>query len=294
MEPNALRELGRVLPDWSRRLDTICVPPKFPEQTGPVAPVDPNPPEKPKNLLAPMKPVSIGTASKGEEKAEKEKEEPPAQMTAEAKKAAIKNSLNKARFSSLTGPDIVYDGEIQKCFFDCWTLLNAHRGSLRKEMMLAKRKRIMALPMAGMDYDDDSDETDDDSLDADDETEEQRAAREEKERKEKEEEKRRQEEEKKRFDILEYIDGKLDIAGKSCEACAFLFLKGDGCPGHIVYIQDRVTEALRKIEEVEGPLQSKDEGFEEEGFEEEEDELPHKLPPAAARLARMRAMGLPT
>jgi len=54
---------------------------------------------------------------------------------------------SKLRFSSLTSPSVMYDGESQRMLCDMWTALNNKRGGLRAEMMAIKRRQqIVALP----------------------------------------------------------------------------------------------------------------------------------------------------
>lgn len=53
---------------------------------------------------------------------------------------------SKSRFSSLTGPVVMYDGESQRMLNDLWTSLNNQRGGLRREMMAAKRRQELVLP----------------------------------------------------------------------------------------------------------------------------------------------------
>ena len=54
---------------------------------------------------------------------------------------------SKSRFSSLTSPTVMYDGESQQMLCDCWTALNNKRGGLRAEMMAVRRRQqIAALP----------------------------------------------------------------------------------------------------------------------------------------------------
>jgi len=53
---------------------------------------------------------------------------------------------SKTRFSSLTGPLVMYDGESQNMLFELWTSLNNKRGGLRREMMAAKRRQELAPP----------------------------------------------------------------------------------------------------------------------------------------------------
>ena len=52
---------------------------------------------------------------------------------------------SKTRFSSLTGPVIMYDGESQRMLSELWTSLNNKRGGLRREMMALKRRQELAL-----------------------------------------------------------------------------------------------------------------------------------------------------
>lgn len=162
---------------------------------------------------------------------------------------AAKPTATKQKFSSINGPHIYYDGEAQQAFYDCWTALSSKRGLLRREMMAIKRKRVMTLPTHNYGYDDDSEEegSDKESDQGPKETEEERLRREEEERKKAEEERLKAEREKKAAEVLEYIDSCLDKASKGCENAAFLWLKGDICPGHITFINSRMREAVDRI-----------------------------------------------
>lgn len=54
---------------------------------------------------------------------------------------------SKSRFSSLTSPAVMYDGESQQMLCDMWTALNNKRGGLRAEMMAIRgRQQVAALP----------------------------------------------------------------------------------------------------------------------------------------------------
>ncbi|RPB29900.1 hypothetical protein L211DRAFT_844804 [Terfezia boudieri ATCC MYA-4762] len=54
---------------------------------------------------------------------------------------------SKSRFSSLTSPAVMYDGESQQMLCDMWTALNNKRGALRAEMMAIRgRQQMAALP----------------------------------------------------------------------------------------------------------------------------------------------------
>ncbi|KAI5849139.1 hypothetical protein BZA05DRAFT_316111, partial [Tricharina praecox] len=162
------------------------------------------------------------------------------------KKMNLKPGSTKAKFSSITGPEIYYDGDSQKCLFDCWTSLNSKRGALRKEMMAIRRKKVMTLPTANYGYSDSDDELEADDSEKED-TEEDRLQREEEERQRIEEEAKRKEDEKK-SKRLEFIDGCLDKAARACENAAYLWLKGEGCMGHVVFITQRMMEAVQRIQ----------------------------------------------
>jgi hypothetical protein len=272
MDSAVLSELLEALPEWASRLQEIAHA-RFPDHGGVIAAVNPGTPDPPKQVIGPKQvrvpqqviprePVEIGQ-----------------------KKANAKPSSTKAKFSSITGPDIYYDGPSQKCFFECWTALNSKRGFLRKEMMQIKRKRVLTLPTYGY-----SDSEEEEELEAEDESsedsEEQRLRQEEEERQKAEEEKRRQEHEKKGV-ILEYIDSCLDKAAKACENAAFLWLKGEGCTGHVVFIVARMMEAIDRIHieknkdkpKIDEGIDDEDEGFGDEleaGDHFEDEELPHK------------------
>jgi hypothetical protein len=205
-----------------------------------------------------------------------------------SKKMNQKPGATKAKFSSITGPDIYYDGDSQMCLFECWTSLNSKRGALRKEMMSIRRKKVMTLPSASYGYGDSDDDLEADDSERED-TEADRMQREEEERQRLEEEKKKKEDEKK-SKLLEYIDSCLDKAAKACENAAYLWLKGEGCVGHVVFITQRMMEAVQRINQelvkVQPPIPEKD-GVEDEGFGEDaegfdfdghtsDEELPHK------------------
>lgn len=160
-------------------------------------------------------------------------------------------------------------------------------------MMQYKRKRVL-MPAAGFGYDSDDDLSPD--SDEEEESEEARQKRLEEEQRKKEEERRKAEADKKMSDILEYIDSRLDRASKACENAAFLWLKGEGCPGHILFINERLYEAIERIQKEyvppAPPVHDDTDGYvsadeEDETFgddHESETELRHKEP--AHRRAR--------
>jgi hypothetical protein len=266
MDSEALSDLLTSLPEWTTRLQAIGVA-KFPSDNG---------------TFGAVNPAGEGSA-------------PPARKKDDdttTKKMDQKPGSTKAKFSSITGPEIYYDGESQQCLFECWTALNAKRGALRKEMMTIRRKKVMTLPSANYGYSDSDDELEaDDSGEEKEETEADRLRREEEERQRIEEEKKKKAEEK-RSKLLEHVDGCLDKAARACENAAYLWLKGEGCMGHVVFITQRMMEAVHKVsEELQPPDETlgdeakvEDEGFGEdtEDFDEHanrassEEELPHK------------------
>ena len=203
----------------------------------------------------------------------------------------------KQKFSFINGPQIYYDGEAQRALFECWSALNSKRGLLRKEMMAVKRKRIIL----SYSFDDDDEE---EGAGVPVETEEVRKAREEAARRKAEEDRLKAEREKAVAEVFEYIDSCLDKASKGCENAAFLWLKGDVCPGHITFINARMAEAVGRISsELEkvnpkskpvkppAPSVAEDEGL---GAEMEVDPnlaLPQDPPPEQSSLPPPRKMG---
>lgn len=277
MGSEVLIELLTALPEWAARLQAIAS--KFPEQANAlIAPVDPS--EVDASPRPPIRKVDR-PASIPENSAPK--------VELGSKKMNAKPGCAKAKFSSITGPDILYDGESQTCFFDCWTSLNSKRGILRKELMGIRRKRVMSAPMSGYGYSDSDEELEAEDSGDKEETEEDRLQQIEEERLAVLEEIKKKEEEK-RGKILEAIDGYLEKASKGCENAAFLWLKGQGCTGHIVYITGRIADAVERIKlEMPPPppppppaptADDDDEGFVDEDLDlelvPEEEELPHK------------------
>lgn len=103
----------------------------------------------------------------------------------------------------------------------------------------------MSLPAANYGY---SDEESEEEVEAEiKETPEERRARMVEEKRQAEEDRRKAEREKKSAEILEFIDSCLDRAAKGCENAAFLWLKGEGCTGHINFIAGRMGEAVDRI-----------------------------------------------
>lgn len=263
-----MKELLEILPRWQGTLHALTS--RFPD-TGAVTAVAPGPIE-----------LNLKKKNK-EDKTQPRPSTPPANKQAEVgnKKLHQKPGGTKAKFSQITGPDILYDGESQTTLFTCWTAMNTHRGQLRKEMMQIKRKKVMVLPSTtDYGYEESDDEIEADSDAEEQESEEAKAAR-------LEEEKRRQAEEKEKAEaikrmavLLEEVDNCLDKAARACENAAFLWLKGEGCAGHIVYINDILDEAVGVIAHEFRPT-GEDEGFGSEietPGEEAEVELPHKKP----------------
>lgn len=296
MDSAILRDLQTVLPEWTTRLllfapgETRVVDPCAPESSRKALnrrasrlALNSQNPQATTTLVGPA-PLRPSTPSSATDVPSRKLQEKPSKLDA-------KPGITKAKFSSITGPEILYDGESQKALFDCWTTLNSKRGVLRREMMAIRRKKVLMLPMGG-DYGySDSEDDDDESSDKVEETPEEKEKREAEERRKAAEEKRRAEREAKVCTLFEYIDGCLDKAAKGCENAAFLWLKGEKDPGHMLWVNARMAEAVARIKaELEPPPQKMevtvDEGFDDEM--ESEDELPHKIPD---RLRNFRRAG---
>lgn len=317
MDPSGvLAELLSALPELASRLQVVAS--SLPDYgSGTLTAVNPGGTEPPRLPPPPPGPIMKGRLGAGRHapppSLPEDEVAPPVAAagmdSSGTKKTNAKPGSAKAKFSSITGPDIYYDGKSQKCLFDCWTALNAKRGVLRKEMMLIRRKKVMTLPPATYGYSDSDDE-----LEADDgasslsskprdsataaaaESAESRRRRLYEERL-RAEEARKKEEDERRNQVFEHIDSCLDKAARACENAATVWLKGEGCIGHVVFITARIMDAVHKIDAELGRHVPADDGYD-EGFEEElddgagqadhppEEELPHKKagpPPGRAR-----------
>lgn len=106
----------------------------------------------------------------------------------------------------------------------------------------------MSLPTANYGYSDEESEEESEETEAEaKETPQERKARLEEEKRQAEVERRKAEREKKSAEILEFIDSCLDKAAKGCENAAFLWLKGEGCSGHVNFIAGRMGDAVDRI-----------------------------------------------
>lgn len=106
----------------------------------------------------------------------------------------------------------------------------------------------MSLPTANYGYSDEESEEESEETEAEaKETPQERKARMEEEKRQAEVERRKAEREKKSAEILEFIDSCLDKAAKGCENAAFLWLKGEGCSGHVNFIAGRMGDAVDRI-----------------------------------------------
>lgn len=103
----------------------------------------------------------------------------------------------------------------------------------------------MSLPTANYGYSDEESEEEEEVEPK--ETPEERKARIEEEKRQAEEDRRKAEREKKSAEVLEFIDSCLDKAAKGCENAAFLWLKGEGCSGHVNFIAGRMGDAVDRI-----------------------------------------------
>ena len=170
----------------------------------------------------------------------------------------------KAKFSSITEPDIYYDGGGQKRLFDFWNVLKNERGVLHKEITLVRCKMVMAHynsedELEADELEADGLEADDGALslsgarrkhwpphDADAETTESRRYRLDKEGL-RAEEACKEEKDECKSRLLKDIDGCLDRAVQACENAAAVWLKGKGCIGHVNFIAARTMDAVHKI-----------------------------------------------
>ncbi|KAF8545279.1 hypothetical protein BDD12DRAFT_811245 [Trichophaea hybrida] len=213
MDSTILTDLSTTLTEWKSLLQQVAA--KFPNsETVPMAVGRQTPTSVPKDEVVPK--TETGT-----------------------KKMNAKHGSIKAKFSSITGPDIYYDGGSQKLFFECWTVLNNKRGVLRKEIRLLWQKKVHTLPTANYGNSDNELEADDEleadnGLEADDELE----ADDTLERRDNE----------KKSKMFEYIDGCLDKAKKACENAAVVWLKGEGCEDDVKFITAWITQAMQMIE----------------------------------------------
>ena len=193
-----------------------------------------------------------------------------------------KPNSTKAKFSSITGPDIYYDGKSQKSLFDCSTALTAKCSVLRKEIVQIQRKIMVAQSMANYGSNDLDDE-----LEAAAEAAESYRCRFDEERLPAEE--ARKEEDKSK--VLERIHCSLLAAAQACEEAATDLLKGEGCIFQVDSINANMMDAADQINTTLGlHAPSGSEGFE-EGLDDGvnkaanqllEEELPHMARPPAA------------
>ncbi|KAL0638608.1 hypothetical protein Q9L58_002334 [Maublancomyces gigas] len=249
MENPVFKELLTVLPDWSARLRVFST--RYPEVPEPPLSRKRRPSVSEDEKLAaaaaepvatvvgphPIRPAADDVVVKGGE------ELPPAPK--QMSKMSAKPTAPKLKFSAINGPAIYYDGEAQTALYQCWTTLNAKRGLLRKEMMGIRRRKIMSLPTANYGY---SDEESEEEVEVETkETPEERKTRMAEEKRQAEVERKKAEREKKSAEILEFIDSCLDKAAKGCENAAFLWLKGEGCSGHVNFIAGRMGDAVDRI-----------------------------------------------
>ncbi|KAF8443369.1 hypothetical protein BGX38DRAFT_1063439, partial [Terfezia claveryi] len=154
---------------------------------------------------------------------------------------------SKARFSSLTGPVIMYDGESQRMLSELWTSLNNQRGGLRRELMAAKRRQEPALPRMmpniGVESETDVDGNSSTGKDEEDDLEHSNEMLRLRLKIEREKMKRMN----RRAGGLEGIDDNLDKACKVTETVAFVWLKGDLYEGHLKLIVGRLKDTVARI-----------------------------------------------
>ncbi|RPB22126.1 hypothetical protein L211DRAFT_755003, partial [Terfezia boudieri ATCC MYA-4762] len=156
---------------------------------------------------------------------------------------------SKSRFSLLTGPVVMYDGESQRMLNDLWTSLNNQRGGLRREMMAAKRRQELVLPRmtpniaveSETDVDGNSSTGKDEEDDLEHSNEMLRL------RLKIEREKIKRMNRRAGGALLEGIDENLDKACKVTETVAFVWLKGDLYEEHLKLIVGRLKDTAAKI-----------------------------------------------
>lgn len=280
-------QLVKALPTYISNLTALAS--RFCDNLDELTSVPPGMPDEPSKAGVATKPI----ARPAEQPVNQSSESLP-QHEVGNKKLNSKPSSRVARFSTLTGPEIYYDGESQKVWHDTWMGLNQHRGQLQKIMRANKPKRLMLL---SMDFGGDSDYSSEEDEDGEPEPEEVKEQRREEARKQKEAEKKKAEEDRKKAEISEFIDNCLDKAARASENAAFIWLKGEGVAGHATWVVDRLQDALNKIHEVLGkPEVEEDEGFEEadeeemdgelypENGDDSEAELKHKIPANRRRI----------
>lgn len=154
------------------------------------------------------------------------------------------NTPSINRFSLSEGEDVLYDGESQTMLCDFWTALNLGRGALRKDTTFLRRAKTYNLPMANYKYSGEEIHSSDDLLEVDDESDEESN---EQRRIEEERQQAIQRDYVRKLMVLERVNSSVECALAACEAAAYLWLKGLGCAGHVVYIISQLTTAIDRI-----------------------------------------------
>jgi hypothetical protein len=219
MDLSALDDFGAFLAEWSVKL---MVQSPFHNHPN-TKPVDPRSPEPiPRKKLLPK--TKIGDRPT---EAELKKTKP------------IAPSVYK--FALTQGPEIFYDGESQALLFEFWSSVSLKRGTLRKETNFLKRSNAFLVPTFDYGYTVGGFQTNDDVLEVDDESDDE----------ERELEDARiqaqQRENSRRLAVLEHVNTCVEQALDACEKAAFLWLKGQGCAGHVVYITSQLNAAVDQI-----------------------------------------------
>lgn len=198
-----------------------------------------------------------------------------------------KPETSKIRFSYLTSPMVVYDGESQQMLCEFWNAINNKRGGLRQEMMALKRRQQCA-QIAALPIEPESDE--DDNSGKDDSEDMERSSEILKLRLKMERERMKRmsrragdmsgsgmsslssipfkrarmmggagmpgsamttatgsDDDEKLKALLTSVDDQLEKAGKATETVAFIWLKGDPYEGHLKFIISRLKDAQSKI-----------------------------------------------
>ncbi|KAF8415364.1 hypothetical protein EV426DRAFT_515670, partial [Tirmania nivea] len=163
-----------------------------------------------------------------------------------------KPDSSKTRFSSITGPVIMYDGESQRMLSELWTSLNIKRGGLRREMMTLKRRQELAsprmMPKIEVESETEADGNSSTGKDEEDDLEHSSEVLRLRLKMEREKMKLMNRRAGGRLRILlEGIDDNLDKACKVTETVAFVWLKGDGYAGYLKLIVGQLKDTAARI-----------------------------------------------
>jgi hypothetical protein len=220
MEKTALDDFGALLAEWAVKL--MVLSPKFDNHLN-AKPVDPCSSEPVPN---------------------KKKFLPIIKLEDRLTEAGLKKTKPIAplayKFALTQGPEILYDGESQALLFEFWSSVSLKRGTLRKENDYLKRAKTFLMPAPDFDIDDEIN-ANNDALEVDDESDDEEHWIVE------ERQQAQQRENSRRLMVFEHVNSCVERALDACEKAAFLWLKGAGCAGHVVYISSQLNAAVDQI-----------------------------------------------